>query len=376
MKSDINRQWLLASRPAGMATEADFAYHEEPRPPLASGQFLIRTLYVSVDPAMRGWMTDDPGYVPPVPLGAVMPAPALGQVVESRHADFQTGDFVSGLLGWQDYCVSDGRRLAPVQAFKPVHRLPVYLGALGATGLTAWFGLLDVAKAKEGETVVVSGAAGGTGSVAAQIAKIHRCRIIGIAGGADKRRWLTDDLGLDGAIDYKAEDLDARLTALCPAGVDVYFDNIGGRTLEILLDHMVTWGRIASCGMISGYNAERLQPGPPNLFRLITRRIRMEGFLVTDYAPRFKEARRQLSAWLATGALRAREDVREGFETIPRTFLDLFSGGNIGKLMVKLADAPIETRRSSSQRGGRPKAGLRRPNTPLDSVTRPDPIDA
>ena len=351
MTSDINRQWRLASRPEGMVTEADFAYHEEPRPPVPDGRCLIRTLYVSVDPAMRGWMTDDPGYVPPVPFGAVMRAPALGQVVESRHEDFREGDFVSGLLGWQDYCVTDGRQPAPVHAFRPVHRLPVYLGALGGTGLTAWCGMLDVARPKEGETVVVSGAAGATGSVAAQIARIQGCRVVGVAGGADKCRWLTGDLGLDAAIDHRAEDLDARLTALCPAGVDVYFDNVGGRTLEILLGHMATWGRVAACGMISGYNAAQVQPGPANLFRIITRRIRMEGFLVTDYAPRFKEARRQLSAWLATGALRAREDVREGFENIPRTFLDLFDGGNIGKLMVRVAD-PVYTRpvRNSSTR--------------------------
>ena len=344
MTTETNRQWRLAARPAGMAAESDFALHEEPRPPVAPGQFLVRTLYVSVDPAMRGWMTEDPDYVPPMPLGSVMQAPALGQVVESRHDDYRPGDFVSGILGWQDYYLSDGRGPAPLSTFEPVHPLPLYLGVLGGTGLTAYFGMREVARPKEGETVVVSGAAGATGSIAAQIAKIGQCRVIGVAGGAAKCRWLTAELGLDAAIDYKSDNVDARLADLCPGGVDVYFDNVGGPTLASVLDCMNRWGRVALCGMISGYNADTPAPGPANLFRLITRRVRMEGFLVPDYAPRFKEARRQLSAWLATGVLRSREDVREGFEHIPGTFLDLFRGANTGKLMVKLADPPIRTR--------------------------------
>ena len=336
-----NRRWLLASRPRGMAAESDFVRGDEPRPAVADGQVLVRTLYVSVDPAMRGWMTEDPDYVPPIPLGSVMPAGGLGQVVESRHDDFRPGDFVSGLLGWQDYHLTDGRGPAPLSTFEAVHPLPAYLGVLGGTGLTAYFGMREVARPKEGETVVVSGAAGATGSVAAQIARIMQCRVIGIAGGAAKCRWLTEDLGLDGAVDYRSENVGARLRALCPDGVDVYFDNVGGPTLAVLLDHVNRWGRIALCGMISGYNADSPAPGPANLFRLITRRIRMEGFLVPDYAPRFKEARRQLSAWLATGALRSHADVRDGFENIPATFLDLFRGGNTGKLMVRLAEPPI-----------------------------------
>ena len=341
MTTDTNRQWLLASRPHGMAAESNFVRRDSPRPPVADGQVLARTLYVSVDPAMRGWMTEDPDYMPPIPLGSVMPASALGQVVESRHDDFRPGDFVSGLLGWQDYHLSDGRGPTSLSTFEPVHPLPTYLGVLGGTGLTAYFGMRDVARPKAGETVVVSGAAGATGSIAAQIGKITQCRVIGIAGGAAKCRWLTEELGLDGAIDYRSEDIDRRLTALCPAGVDAYFDNVGGATLAVLLDRMNRWGRIALCGMISGYNAGAPTPGPANLFRLITRRIRMEGFLIPDYAPRFKEARRQLSAWLATGALKSREDVREGFDNIPRAFLDLFRGANTGKLMVELAEPPI-----------------------------------
>jgi NADPH-dependent curcumin reductase CurA len=361
--AEINRQWLLASRPRGTVAEEDFSYHEAPLPTIGDGQFLVRTLYVSVDPGLRGWLTRSPEYlsqaldlyldalfvtrgqmrVPseyrtPLPIGSVMCGQALGQVVESHHPEYAVGDFVSGLLGWQDYCASNGTTQVPVFRLRRVHPLPRYLGVLGNSGMTAYFGMLDIARPREGETVLVSGAAGATGSTAAQIARIQRCRVIGIAGGPEKRRWLTDELGLDAAIDYKSEDLDARLKELCPDGVNVYFDNVGGRTLEIMLDHMATWGRIALCGTIAGYDHGEAPAGPANLARLATRRIRMEGFLAADYGPRYREARRQLSAWLATGALKSCEHIHEGFENIPRAFLGLFSGANIGKAMVKLAD--------------------------------------
>ena len=343
--------------------ETDFSYREAPLPTIGDGQFLIRTLYVSVDPGLRGWLTRSPEYlsqaldlyldaffvtrgqmrVPPeysapLHIGSMMCSQAIGQVVESHHPEYAAGDFVLGLLGWQEYCASDGAAPAPVSRFKRVHPLPRYLGVLGNSGMTAYFGMLDVARPREGETVVVSGAAGGTGSIAAQIATIRQCRVIGIAGGTEKSRWLTEELGLDAAIDYKSEDLDARLKELCSGGVNVYFDNVGGRTLEIVLDHMATWGRIALCGTISAYDHGEAPAGPANLARLATRRIRMEGFLAPDYGPRYREARRQLSAWLATGALKACEDIHEGFENIPRAFLGVFRGANMGKAMVKLAD--------------------------------------
>ncbi len=344
MARDNNRQWRLASRPTGMATETDFVYREEAKPTIDDGQFLVRVLYVSFDPAMRGWMTDDPGYVPPIEIGSVMRASGLGQVIESRHEEFAAGEIVAGPFGWQDYTVCDGREPRSVQRVDPVHPLSSYLGVLGGTGLTAYFGMLDVAKPKAGDTVLVSGAAGATGSIAAQIAKLQQCRVIGIAGGTPKCKWLTDELGLDAAIDYKSDDVDARLGELCPKGVDVYFDNVGGSVLETVLDHMAVWGRVALCGMISGYNAEQPPAGPRNLFLVITRRIRMEGFLIPDYAPRFNEARRALSAWLASGKITAREDIQEGFENIPSTFLRLFHGANIGKQLLKIADPPIPTR--------------------------------
>ncbi|HJN46187.1 MAG: NADP-dependent oxidoreductase [Acidobacteria bacterium] len=337
MSDRVNRQWRLATRPAGMVEESDFEPHEAPVPKVGDGDYLLRTLYVSVDPAQRGWMNEDPGYMPPVPLGEVMPAATVSQVVESRHPDYPVGAFVFGYFGWQEYALGS-RGLMPSQVFVPEHPLPRYLGVLGGTGLTAYFGLLEVGRAEAGQTVLVSGAAGATGSVAAQIGKITGCRVVGIAGGGQKCAWLTGELGLDAAIDYKSEDVGARLTQTCPDGVDVYFDNVGGAILEAAIAHMAQGGRIACCGMIAGYNAATPQPGPANLFLLIARRITMTGFLVMDYAARFDEARRDLSAWLADGRLRAREDVQEGFENIPTTFLRLFTGQNIGKQVLKVAD--------------------------------------
>ena len=337
MSEAVNRQWRLVARPKGMVQESDFEYREEPVPAVGEGDYLVRTLYVSVDPAQRGWMNEDPGYMPPIPLGDVMLGGTISQVVESRHPDHAVGDIVSGFFGWQEYALG-GRGAMPAQTIAPEHPLPRYLGVLGGTGLTAYFGLLDVGQAVEGQTVVVSGAAGATGSVAAQIAKIKRCRVVGIAGGAEKCAWLTGDLGLDAAIDYKCEDVGERLAALCPDGVDVYFDNVGGPILESVIGRMAQRGRIACCGMIAGYNAAAPAPGPGNLFLLIARRITMAGFLVMDYAPRFDEARRELSAWLAAGTLVAREDVQEGFENIPKTFLRLFSGQNVGKQVLKVAE--------------------------------------
>ncbi len=337
MSDIVNRQWRLVARPAGMVQASDFEYREEPVPAVAEGDYLVRTLYVSVDPAQRGWMNEDPGYMPPIPLGEVMRGGTISEVVESRHPDYTVGDIVSGFLGWQEYALGSTGVLE-AQTIVPEHPLPRYLGVLGGTGLTAYVGMLDVGQITEGQTVLVSGAAGATGSVAAQIAKIKGCRVIGIAGGAEKCAWLRDDLGLDAAIDYKGEPVSERLSALCPDGVDVYFDNVGGATLESAIAHMASGGRIACCGMIAGYNAAVPEPGPNNLFLLIARRITMTGFLVMDFAPRFGDARRDLSAWLDSGQLQAREDVQEGFENIPATFLRLFSGRNLGKQVLKVSE--------------------------------------
>jgi NADPH-dependent curcumin reductase CurA len=318
-----------------MVTPADFEYAEATAAVPRQNECLVRTLYVSFDPAMRAFLHDRPSYVPPQPIGEVMRAGAVGQVVESRSPQLRAGDLVVGGLGWQEYAVVPAPSAMKIRADFP---LPDYLGVLGGIGLTAYFGLFQVAKMAASETVLVSGAAGATGSTAAQIARLKGCRTIGIAGGPAKCRWLLDELHLDAAIDYKHEDISARLGELCPNGVDVYFDNVGGRILEAAIGRMAVRGRIALSGMISGYNDVHPAPGPSNLFEMVTRRIRMEGFLTFDFASQFDEARRDLENWLAAGQLKSYVDVQEGFENIPKTFMRIFTGENIGKQVLKIAD--------------------------------------
>jgi NADPH-dependent curcumin reductase CurA len=335
MTTLLNRQWRLVRRPVGMVTPADFEYAEAPAATPGDNECLVRTLYVSFDPAMRAFLHDRPSYVPPQPVGQVMRAGAVGQVVDSRSADLRAGDLVVGGFGWQDYAVVPAASAMKVEGGRP---LADHLGVLGGIGLTAHLGLLHVAKIAAGETVLISGAAGATGSTAAQIARLKGCRVIGIAGGPAKCRWLLDELQLAAAIDYKNEDVSARLGELCPTGIDVYFDNVGGRILEAAIGKMALHGRIALCGMISGYNDASPTPGPANLFEMVTRRIKMEGFLVMDFAPMFEQARRDLAAWLAAGQLKSYVDVQEGFENIPKTFMRIFNGDNIGKQVLKIAD--------------------------------------
>jgi NADPH-dependent curcumin reductase CurA len=335
MTSFLNRQWRLVRRPVGMVSPSDFEYAEGPAADPGDNECLVRTLYVSFDPAMRAFLHDRPSYIPPQPVGQVMRAGAVGQVVNSRSADLHAGDLVVGGFGWQDYAVVPAASAMKVAGDRP---LVDYLGVLGGIGLTAHLGLLHVAKIVTGETVLISGAAGATGSTAAQIAKLKGCRVIGIAGGAAKCRWLMDELQLTGAIDYKNEDVPSRLGELCPNGVNVYFDNVGGRILEAAIGRMALHGRIALCGMISGYNDASPAPGPANLFEMVTRRIKMEGFLVMDFAALFEDARRDLATWLAAGQLKSYVDVQEGFENIPKTFMRIFTGENIGKQVLKIAD--------------------------------------
>lgn len=332
-----NRQWRLIERPVGMVGVQHFGYNEEPAPMPKDGEVLVRTLYVSFDPAMRAFLNDRPSYVAPQAVGEVMRAGAIAQVIESRASGFAPGDLVTGGFGWQDYAVTDaGRGVMKL----PRNRPPTdYMSVLGGTGLTAYFGLLDIGRPKAGETVVISGAAGSTGSTAVQISRILGCRTIAIAGGPTKTLWAVDALGADAAVDYKADDVDARLGELCPDGIDVYFDNVGGSTLQACLGHMKVHGRIVLCGMISTYNDAVPRPGPSNLFELITRRVRMEGFLIGDYSARFSEARGALEGWLDSGQLKAFVDVQEGFQNIPATFLRIFSGANVGKQTLKIADA-------------------------------------
>ncbi|MGE0621565.1 MAG: NADP-dependent oxidoreductase [Pseudomonadales bacterium] len=332
--TNSNRQFLLAARPHGMVKESDFEYREVPIPEAGEGEVLVRTDLISLDPSMRGQMENRADYVAPLEIGNLMRAGAVGHVVESRNADYPVGCLVSGSFGMQDFAISDGRRI-PMRRFDGDVTPEEALGILGGTGMTAYFGLLDVGKPRAGDTVVISGAAGATGSVAGQIAKIHGCTVVGIAGSEDKCRWLTDELGFDAAIDYKREDVAGALDTHCPNGIDLYFDNVGGEILDLCLARIRDGARVVLCGGISRYNATGELMGPKNYFNLVFRRARMEGFIVLDYAKRFPEAASQMRAWMREGRLKQRVTVVEGFEELPRTLIRLFEGYNTGKLMVK-----------------------------------------
>jgi NADPH-dependent curcumin reductase CurA len=331
----VNRQVTLAARPVGFPEESDFALVESPLPEPGPGEVLVRAQYLSVDPYQRGRMSEARSYAKPVQLGEVMTAQAAGDVVESQDSRFAPGDRVVGQLGWQEYAIARGSALRHVPEGIP---LQWALHVLGTNGLTAYFGLFDVARPKPGETVAVSAAAGGVGQVVGQLAKIAGCRAVGIAGGPDKVRLLTETFAYDAAIDYKNEDVAAALKDACPDGVDVYFDNVGGEVSNAVLRRLNVGARIAVCGQISQYNLERLEPTfSPGL--LIVYRARMEGFLVSDYAHRFGEAVPRLARWLAEGRIHHTEDVVEGIERTPEAFLRMLRGENRGKQLVKVGPA-------------------------------------
>jgi NADPH-dependent curcumin reductase len=332
----INHQVRLAARPVGLPKPTDWSHAEELVGEPAAGNFLVKMLFISLDPAMRGWMNPGRSYMPPVGIGEVMRALAVGRVTASKHPTFAVGDYVSGPFGVQEYALSDGKYVAKVDL--GLAPLPVHLGVLGMTGRTAYFGLLEVGQPKPGETIVVSCAAGAVGSVVGQIARIKGCRAVGIAGGAEKCRYLVDDLGFDAAIDYKSQDVRAALKEHCPNGIDVFFDNVGGDILEAALARLARGARIVLCGAISQYNVTGPPRGPSNYMALLVNRASMKGFLVGDYAARNDEATRALAAWLADGKLRSREDIVEGLETFPDTLIKLFNGENAGKLIMKVAD--------------------------------------
>lgn len=333
----VNRQWVLASRPTGLPEESNFKLIETPVPELKDGEFLARAMYLSVDPYMRGRISTAKSYAAGVEIGGVMVAGGVARIVDSKNPNFAVGDIVDPYMGWQEYVISNGRsvrkldpKLAPVSTA---------LGVLGATGLTAYFGLLDVCNPKPGETVVVSGAAGAVGSIVGQIAKIKGCRTVGIAGGDDKVDWILKDCGYDAAFNYKTTDnYGAKLKELCPNGIDVYFDNVGGAITDAVLMQINTFARISICGQISQYNNAKPEMGPRLLGMLIVARAKMQGFLITDYMPRFGEALIEMSGWLREGKLKYREDIVEGFENIPKAFIGLFHGENIGKRIVKIQD--------------------------------------
>jgi NADPH-dependent curcumin reductase CurA len=333
----INRQWLLKRRPRGELSADDLSWVEVPLLESGESEILVRNLYVSCDPAQRGWAAGD-SYYPAIKIGEVMRAFALGEVLASRLPEFGRGQLVQGLFGWQDYAVVRHGGLYPILPVPDGVPIETAMSALGNTGMTAYFGLLEVGRAKPGESVVVSSAAGATGSVVGQIAKIKGCRVIGIAGGESKCRYLTDELGFDVAIDYKGENVMTRLRQTCPNGIDVYFDNVGGRMLEAALANLALRGRIVLCGAISGYNETGAAPGPKNYLKLLLQRGRMEGFVVIDFLPRAAEALDALARWMREGKLKDQVDIQHGLENAPAALARLFRGENRGKQLVKIAE--------------------------------------
>jgi len=335
MSEIVNRQIVLAARPVGWPKDSDFRLESAPMPALAEGQFLARNIYMSVDPYMRGRMNDAKSYAQPFQIGKAMEGGAVSRIVESKNPAFAVGDHVMTMFGWREYLISDGRgvnkvdpRLAP---------LPAFLGVLGIPGMTGWYGLKEIGQPKAGETLVVSGAAGATGSLVVQMGKILGCRVVGTAGGPAKCKFLTDELGVDVAIDYKKEtDLFAALKNACPKGVDIYFENVGGELLDCVLRLANPFARIPFCGMISQYNNTAPEPGPRYMTSIIGNRIRLQGFIISDHFARMAEFLGEVGGWIKAGKIKHRETIVEGIENAPRAFLGLMHGENMGKMLVKV----------------------------------------
>ncbi len=330
-----NHRFLLAARPVGMPKRSDWTFVEEAVAEPQEGELLVQLLYISLDPAMRMWINEARSYIPPVGIGEVMRALGVGVVTASRNPAFAAGDYVSGAFGMQEYALTNGKGVRKVDP--KIAPLPKHLSLLGMTGMTAYFGLLDTGQPKPGDTVVVSAAAGAVGSLVGQIAKIKNCRAVGIAGGAEKCRFIVHELGFDAAIDYKSEDVKESLQNHCPQGIDVYFDNVGGTILEAALSRLGRGARIVICGAISQYNNSGPAAGPKNYMSLLTNRASMKGMLVMDYVDRFAQAGAEMAGWMASGKLKSREHIVEGLATFPETLLMLFKSENSGKLMLKVA---------------------------------------
>ena len=337
MTNIINHQIRLAGRPVGLPKSSDWEFTEAQLPDLQDGQVLVKIHYISVDPAMRAWMNDQDSYVPVLKLGAVMRVLTVGKVIASKNPAFAAGDFVAGMDGVQEYAISDGRLL--MKADTSLAPLPAYLNSLGIAGLTAYCGLIEVGAPKPGEMVVVSGAAGSVGAHVGQIAKIKGCRAVGIAGGAKKCAFLVDELGFDAAIDYKNEPLDAGLARTCPDGIDVFFDNVGGETLDAALARINFHARVVICGAISQYNNTTAIEGPSNYLSLLIRSARLEGFIYLNWRDQWPAMIAELAKWHGQGNLNCPDDIVEGgLKAFPDALLRLFSGDNFGKLMIKMAD--------------------------------------
>lgn len=331
----VNRQFLLASRPSGLPSESNFTLVETPIPALQDGEILVETHYLSVDPYMRGRISGARSYAKPVEIGEVMTGGGAGKVLASNNPKFTPGDFVESIFGWQTHPVLSGRGVRKLDPSIPVSTA---LGVLGMPGLTAYFGLLDVCAPKAGETVVVSGAAGAVGSFVGQIAKIKGCRVIGIAGGDNKVAHIVNDFGFDAAYNYKTvENHYAKLKELCPNGIDCYFDNVGGVITDAVLVQLNVHARVAICGQISQYNNTQPEMGPRLLGALIVSRAKVQGLLVSDYAPRFAEAFDELSQWVRDGRLKYDETIIDGFDNTPKAFIGLLQGQNTGKMLVHVA---------------------------------------
>jgi len=341
--TDTNQRWLLTHRPHGVIKDSDFTLDTGPIPKPGPGEFLVRVTHLSFDPTQRGWLAFD-SYLPAVKIGDPVRASAVGQVIESNHPDFKPGQMVQGGLGWQEYVVSSGMtELGPIMQLFTGFTPEQTLGVFGITGLTAWFGLTDLGKPEKGDTVLVSGAAGATGSVVVQVAKALGCKVIGIAGGPDKCGWVTGVAGADACIDYKRENVAERIHALAPGGVNVVFENVGGDILEAALMNLAMKARVVLCGGISSYNVENPNEvkGIRTYMRLVVQRARMEGFIILDYTPRFAEGMQALAGLIAEGKLATAEDIQHGFENCPSTLRRLFEGKNLGKQLLKLTDPPL-----------------------------------
>jgi NADPH-dependent curcumin reductase CurA len=336
-----NRSIVLNSRPHGAPTAADFRLQESAVPVPEDGQVLLRTLYLSLDPYMRGRMSDAASYAAPVEIGAPMIGATVSRVEASRHPGFAVGDLVLAFSGWQDYALSDGAGLRKLAGLAQPSSA---LGVLGMPGFTAYMGLLDIGQPKPGETVVVAAASGAVGSVVGQVAKLQGCRVVGIAGGAEKCRYVVDELGFDACIDHRSADFAQQLAAACDKGIDVYFENVGGAVFDAVLPLLNARARVPVCGMIADYNATELPPGPDRL-RLLTRtvltkRIRMQGFIIfDDYGDRYGEFLAQMSEWVKAGKIKFREDIVDGLENAPQAFIGLLEGKNFGKLVIRVGDA-------------------------------------
>ena len=331
-----NKQLLLRKRPLGLPNEDTWELVETKIPQPKDGEILVQCEYVSLDPAMRGWINAGKSYIAPVELNEVMRAGGVGKIIESNHRDFKVGEYVYGQTGIQQYIVTDGigwHKVDPTLA-----PLPMYLGTLGMPGMTAYFGILEVGELKEGDAVLVSGAAGAVGSIVGQIAKIKNCKVIGIAGGTDKCKYIVDELGFDGAIDYKKDNIASKLKEYFPNGIDVYFDNVGGVILEHALSKLAMHARIVICGAISQYNNTTPVKGPSNYLSLLVNRASMKGMVVFDYAKDYQKAGMQMGQWMMQGKLKSKEDVYDGIENFHETFLRLFSGDKMGKLVLKVSE--------------------------------------